>query len=255
MYGYTDDHSQDLVQKNNYGKFGLNKGKLLKFEYNPNSGKGGTAADAIDVEISIQDSPQRLRLFPVSRVYAAGKEITDKNSEAYKTAFLRESKMFNATITHILKTAFSDAELQTLLGSKSFTTFKEFATYVSSLMAPKIGAGILVDVFLQYQYKLASDAKMTYLEIPRNLSFGSFLVKHIEPVAAWTEESSWMDAGEMKVGLRYIDGNNNIHPFTRDEYFMGTNYAKQQKGAGSTSSKGKTSMGEMYSSPAGNDAW
>ena len=49
----SDEDTSLKGSSGNYGKFGLNKAKLVKVEFNPNAGKDGAPTNALDIEVNI----------------------------------------------------------------------------------------------------------------------------------------------------------------------------------------------------------
>ena len=176
MYGYQE--SGDLTPGKQGGKFGLNTGAFItKFELNENAGKDGAAADAIDFTVQVGEREFRHRFFPISKVFAkGGGEITDTNSEEYKKAMASEVAQFNAVISDIVKVFVSEEDLKLAL-QVPIPTFKDFAKIVTRLVqATPNWQKKPVDVFLQYQWAPSGDNDKTYLELPKNVKQGVFIV-------------------------------------------------------------------------------
>ena len=176
MYGYQD--SGDLAPGKQGGKFGLNTGAFVtKFEFNPNAGKDNAAAEAIDFTVQVGEREYRHRFFPITKVFAKeGGEITDVSSEAYKEAFKKELDQFNAVIGDIVACFVSREDLKTALATP-IPSFKDFANIVTRLVqATPNWQKKPVDVFLQYQWSPSGDNDKTYLELPKNVKHGSFIV-------------------------------------------------------------------------------
>lgn len=227
LQGFVSDEDEDLKSKGSYAKFGLNTGTITKFEYNPNGGSGGAEADCLDIEITIEEKAFRTRLYPVTKVFGKNGEITDTNSPEYKKNFEIAQKTLKGIITHYLKVFYTEEELKTSL-NQVFPTTVDFFKFVAQGIQKAIAAkGPEVDVFLQYQWNIASGQDRTYLELPKNMKDGSFICKPIVPVGEWKELRN-------EEGLSYVDNAGNIHRFRKPKEFLESNKGKQQKNDSST---------------------
>lgn len=214
MYGYQD--SVDLGVQG--GKFGLNTGAFVKkFEYNPNGGPGNTPGDAIDLTVEIEGREYRKRFFPVGKVFAkGGGEITDTTSKEYKDAIEKEFAMFNAEIGDIVK-CFASAEDLEAASSVSISGFPQFAQIVTGLVQRTIGwQNRPVDVFLQYQWQPTGENKRTFLEIPKNLKHGRYMVP--------TEGTGFKPVEGIE-DLKYVNEAGFLHTFKRSAWFMTNPFA------------------------------
>lgn len=222
MYGYEEDSvpSRSLV-------FGLNAAaaRITKFEWINNGGAGGSEGEALDIQLTIEgsDQPKSYRLFPFTKAYDKGVEITDPKHPA----FIKALKDFNAAVTHIMHCYVSKENLQVALG-RPIATFKEFCKILMSLMP--IGYDmIMLDLFAQYQWQLKGDAKQTYLEIPKNMKQGRWLCPAVTPVGNWKEMITSDFTDKTPIALKYVDQAGNIHPFVRSGWFMCQPWANQIK--------------------------
>lgn len=231
-FGYQDDQDKSLKAKDSsFGSLGLNEKVLLtKFEYNPNGGAGNTAGDCLDIEIA----GIRQRWFPITKVFGKGDagELTDTESPEYIAAYNETMKHFKAVMTHYLK-AFNTEETLKAAFATPPTSWVDYVKLVSSLMQQGIINKTPLDVFLQYQWVIGSNANQTYLELPKNLKDGSFITPHITPVGEWKEENEWVEKDENGIevkreGLRYVDGAGNVHRFKRGKNFMDSPKANKQ---------------------------
>ena len=82
VFGYINDKDESLRSKSG-GKFGLNQGFITKLEYNPNAGKDGTPADAVDITALIGDREYRLRIYDVTGSLYKGGTLIEPNEEGY----------------------------------------------------------------------------------------------------------------------------------------------------------------------------
>lgn len=214
-FGFVDDTSEELQSKSG-GKFGLNQGAFLtKLEYNPNAGgkDNPTGAEAIDITVQIGDRDFMSRIFPTDKVFdSKGNEITDKNSNEYRKAYNADWKQKNAMLVHILKSVTTEENIKTAL-TRPINSFKEFGEIVQGLV-PADAKSKPLDVFLEYQWQPSSGQDRTFLQLPRNMKGGYFIVPMMNPSSgAWTEVRD-------DKGLHYEDAQGNRHVFKRDANFM-----------------------------------
>ena len=237
MYGYQD--SGDLAPGKQGGKFGLNTGAFVtKFEFNPNAGKDGAAAEAIDFTVQVGEREYRHRFFPVNKVFAkGGGEITDTNSAEYKEAFAKEMGQFNAVISDIVKCFVSEEDLKVALATP-ISTFKDFANVVTRLVQSTPNwQKKPVDVFLQYQWAPSGDNDRTYLELPKNVRHGSFIV---------ASEGEGFKEVKTTSSLKYVKEDGAEHSFRRGEWFLGSAFANPTVLEGSASMNTQTSSGSNW---------
>lgn len=226
MYGYQEDSvpSRSL-------SFGLNPAaaKVVKFEWINNGGAGGSEGEALDIQIAIEGSDQlkSYRIFPFTQAYSNGQVITSPTDPA----FVKGLKEFNAAVTHIMHCFVADDQLKVALG-RPIATFKEFCKILMSLM-PSNFASISLDLFAMWQWAIKGDNKQTYLEIPKNMKHGRWICRAVPPVnGEWKEVVAENMTDKTPVALKYVDGAGNVHPFTRNGWFMTSAFANQQKEAG-----------------------
>lgn len=218
MYGYQE--SGDLTPGKQGGKFGLNTGAFItKFELNENAGKDGAAADAIDFTVQVGEREFRHRFFPISKVFAkGGGEITDTNSEEYKKAMASEIAQFNAVISDIVKVFVSEEDLKLAL-QVPIPTFKDFANIVTRLVQSTPNwQKKPVDVFLQYQWAPSGDNDKTYLELPKNVKQGVFVIP---------SQGEGFKEERTSTHLKYVKEDGTEHPFKRGEWFVNSAFANQ----------------------------
>ena len=218
MYGYQD--SRDLTPGKQGGKFGLNTGAFVtKFEFNPNAGKDGAAADAIDFTVQVGEREYTHRFFPISKVFAkGGGEITDTNSEEYKKAMASEVAQLNAVISDIVKVFVPEEDLKLAL-QVPIPTFKDFANIVTRLVQSTPNwQKKPVDVFLQYQWAPSGDNDRTYLELPKNVKHGSFII---------ASQGEGFKEVKTASSLKYVKDDGTEHPFKRGEWFVNSAFANQ----------------------------
>ena len=239
--GFQSDEDESLKVKAYDGVvFGLNqKAVITKFEYSTLTGSGGTEGNpAIIIELKVSGSDVNTRIYEPggNKVYYKGKEVTDKNSDDYKLGLQQAVKNAKGLITHYLKAVGRTENEITTAFSNGITSFADLAKVATSMMADAITQKKPVDVFMHYQANIRGAAEKTYLELPGDLSFGSFITAHQAPVGEWKEVREWEDKTEdglvIKKGLKYVDNTGTYHRFDRDEAYMKGKRASQQTLAG-----------------------
>ncbi len=219
-YGYNDDNPSIGGLS-----FGLNSGntRMTKFEFNPNGGKDGTEADCLDIVFTVDTKEIFYRIFPIKRIYSSkGQQITDKTDPEYPAALSKAIKEFNGNITHILSAFISKDALKQLF-NVPIKDFKQFIEVAKSGLPPDFDK-VILDIFGQYQYTISGDNDKTFVRLPTKVKHGKWICRHIAPVGEWKKSTA--------NGLKYIDDENNVHPFERTSWFMSSNYANQQTLAG-----------------------
>lgn len=219
-YGYQDD---DVPQGANL-KFGLNQSaiRLARFAWIPNGGKGGEEKEALDIQFQVVDGDRIIsyRKFPVTKAFdkANGNvEVTDPNHPAIKEA----QAELSAVIVHILGCFATKDAIKAALSRPGINTFKDFIQAAESLLPADYNQRPL-DVFFQYQWQISGERDRTYLELPKNMKQGKWL--------APGTTVNWDEIRTPKV-LKYVDPTNqeNVHPFQRGDFFLESNWSKQQK--------------------------
>lgn len=222
-FGYVSDNDESLKGKEFASlNFGLNHGFITKFEYNANAGADGAPADAIDIEItSLEGKVVKSRIYDVKEVYNADNIKIGPSDEGYENIAKIERAQRSAVITHFVKALGVTEETIIKALTPAPKNFAEYAQIMTSIVA-KNYATIPVDFFVQYQWSLKGDAKMTYLELPKNMKDGYFVVPAVKPVGKWKEVRN-------ENGLSYVDNNGNIHPITKSKSFLESKKAIQQR--------------------------
>lgn len=240
--GYQSDEDKSLKVTASNLAFGLNQNVVLKkFEYSTLTGSGGSEGNpAIIVEFSINGTDKNTRIYdptvPGGKVFYRGKQVMDTNSPDYAAGLGDAVKLAKALITHYIKASGKSEEQIQVAFSAGVTSFADLARIASTILADVIVTKKPLDLMLQYQSKISGSADQTYLDIPGNLAYGSFVTPHETPSDEWREENKWIEKDEAgndisKSGLRYVDGSGKVHRFERDETFMKSKVATiQHKG-------------------------
>lgn len=236
-YGYVDDESE-IGSGGSSMSFGLNpKVRMTKFELIANAGKDGAEAEALDIVFNINGKDKSMRKFPVTKAFAKdgnNTEVTDPKAPEMQEAY----KDLNALITHVMHCFVSKENLIIAL-SVPMTGFSDYVKILMGLL-PANYADIDLDLFGQYQWQISGDNDKTYLEIPKKMKQGKWLCVSVPAqnpdgtIGQWTEVKKENPNDNDALALSYVDGMGTLHPFTRNGWFMNSNYANQQKDDSST---------------------
>jgi hypothetical protein len=234
-FGHISDSSDQLKSKAvARGEFGLNKGSIIKFEYTNEAGKDGGPGDAIDVWAKVEDAEYRLRLFDITKVFDKNNNEIDETHPDYIKIYNANLAQLRGVVTHVVKAlGVTEEQIAAALATPP-TSFAQWAQIMTAIVGDNIELRP-VDIFLEYQWNIGPKAKMTYLQLPKNMKGGRFLCVHVPTATPW--EAKTTDEG----GLVYTNGVVE-HPFTKDKNFMTSNKAIQQK-EGETSTAGASALG------------
>jgi len=227
-FGYIDDNAKELQSKaKSRGEFGLNTGNITVFAYNPNAGKGGAPGDAVDITFKVKEQEYRRRMYDVTRVYFEGAEI-DESHDKYIEKYNENMMQVQAVVTHVLGAlGVSKDVIKSALATPP-ANFAEWAKIMTSLAGDGFESRP-VDAFLEYEWNIGANNKMTFLQLPKTMKGGAFLCPSVPHTEDWVATTT--DEG----GLIYLSGTME-HPFTKTANFMESNKAIQQFEGGSSSS-------------------
>ena len=140
-------------------------------------------------------------------------------SSNYETeAFKKELDQFNAVIGDIVACFVSREDLKTALATP-IPSFKDFANIVTRLVQSTPNwQKKPVDVFLQYQWSPSGDNDKTYLELPKNVKHGSFII---------ASEGVGFKEIKTPTSLKYVKEDGTEHTFKRGEWFLESAFANQ----------------------------
>ena len=230
-------------------KFGLNTGKLEKFEYNPNSGKDGEPGNAMDIVVKIGEKELKQKVFETTKVFGKNGEITDTESPEYQKAYAEDVKTKKGLLTHYMK-IFMPEDILTAkfkeAAPKNFVDLFKFAQAAVEAGIKKAGDNT-VDVFCQYQWQISTGQTMTFLELPKNLKDGAFICKTIKSEGKWNEVID-------EDGLHYADDKGNIHRFKRSKEYLASPKGTQQR-EGESSAPGNMGGSGTASTTANGGGW
>lgn len=252
-FGYVDDQNEELVSKGgSFAKFGLNQGcKIKEIAYNPNAGKDGSPADAVDMVFTIEGRDMKSRIYDVTGNLFNSKNVqVGPSDEEYQALYGVEISQRLATIIHVIKAAGVTAEQLEKALKPAPKNFKEWAEIVTALL-PRDYTSKTVDIFLEYQWNIKGENTRKFVQIPQNMKGGSFICASVKgsfiPQYSWTEKDE-NDVDITIEGMRYVDSfdNTNIHPIVKNKSFMTSNKAKEvndedKKASSQTSAFGSTS--------------
>ena len=245
-YGYAEH-----VAKESSFVFGLNAGnvRLTKFNHTMHGGKDGAELEALDIMFTIDGNERGYRRFPISRAYAkddAGEQV--EVTDPAHPAFVQAQKDLSAVLVHIVGCFVDKTDIQAAL-SRPIASFKDYATILSGLL-PTNFADTPLDGFGQYQWQIGGEAKVTYLEFPKNMKHGRWLEAAHVPKDKW-EKQVKLGASTGETALRYVDADGNVHPFKRNGWYMESNFATQQKEASSAGASAMQSAGAQAGATSG----
>lgn len=211
-------------QGGNYGKFGLNTGKITEFALIEDKGKDGTAYKAVSINVKIGDGEQKKLLFLSQDVYETGKEfgtakMLSPGMEGYEEAFYAHYIQYVAIIKQVLHAfGVTDEQINAAVAGLDSSKFLEGIAKLIAL-APANYKELPVDVFLEYEWSIREGKDKTYATLPKNMKGGHFIVKH--------EPGVWKEVKDDS-GLHYVNETGQKHPFVRNSNFMNSNKAIQQ---------------------------
>lgn len=218
------DTDKELQGKSS-GNFGLNAGvNVTLLAYTDKAGKkdasgNPTEGHAFDIYVQVKDREYRTRIYDLtnSELYNAKNQLIKPGEEGYDALYKAEGSQRVAVIKHALKSVgVTDAQIDGMQP----TSFVDFFQKASALV-PQGYQTKKVDVFLEFQYT-ANDEGKTFLQLPRNMKGGAFLIPAVQPNGAWKEIRTEEEP------LVYVDDSGVKHPFTRNENFMNSEKAIQQ---------------------------
>jgi hypothetical protein len=235
--------------------FGLNAGnvRLTKFAHTTTGGKDGAELEAMDINFNIEGKDRGYRQFPVTKAYVpdpqnpgASLEITEETHPGHE-AIGQGKQLLSAILIHIVGCFVEKTEIQAALAVQ-IQSFKHYCTILQDLLPTNFSTKPL-DAFGVWQWNIRGEANNTYLEFPKNMKHGRWLEASITPVGEWEKQQNPV-ASSNEVALRYVDADGNKHPFTRNGWFMESNFATQQKEA---QSSGESAMQKSASESSGGE--
>lgn len=238
-YGY-----EEHVAKESAFVFGLNAGnvRLTKFAHTMHGGKDGAELEALDIMFTIDGVERGYRRFPIQKAYVKGEngapqtETEDPNHPAFRAAQAELSQV----LVHIVGCFRDKTDIKNAL-ARPIASFKEYSEILKGLL-PVNFADTPLDAFGQYQWQIKGDAKVTYLEFPKNMKHGRWLEAAHVPKDKW-EKQQKLGASTGETALRYVDADGKVHPFARNGWYMESNFATQQKEAPSAGAAAMQSAG------------
>lgn len=186
-----------------YPRFGKNWGKVVKL----NKGKN----DSIFLQVEIDG-------YNFYRYY--------DNPERFPQKETKDKRPSDLTLRHIFSAFLGAKAVDAIL--KNATTWAEKVDLLLDAL-PEDFDQVPMDIFLQWQWdypkrKDGTEYDKTYLELPRTAKAGAFLVKRTKGYKFQKLDS--FDEKTKNV-LSYVDGDGNVHPFSRDGWFMASPWANR----------------------------
>lgn len=216
VFGFVDDQNEELRTKSGASmSFGLNEGvKGVSIKLHPAE---GSSSAYVELKLNINGSERNVRYYEPTKAF----EGTTIEEQMVHTL---------AAITHVVRAAgVTKDRMQEAINEKKPKSFVAWNEAVLPLVHPDNFEKLSLDLFAEYQWSVGKNQTRTFLEIPRNMKGGNFLVPSVAHDGEWKEEREWKDTdGNSVKGLRYVDNNGKVHPFTRNENYMDSNKAKMQ---------------------------
>lgn len=241
-FGTFQSDTDDKLQSKGGGVFGLNTGaRITKFELNRNAGKDGAPGNAIDVTVTVVDKEFMARFYEITKVYGRdNNEITDVNSPEYIAGYNKEFTQLSAVMTHILKCFVTEEMIAAATSTPAIVDFASWATALQGL----VPAGFqtqLMDVFLEYQWKIRGEATRTFLQLPKNMKGGYWIVK--------SQGEGFQKVEGIGV-LKYANPAGLEHTFNRSANFMSSNKAIMQDESGDSNGGQAPAANVNFGTPA-----
>ena len=231
VFGAVNDQDESLQSSGGNIHFGLNESATVKsIVFNPNgTNNTSTPCCACDITFDVGGAEMRRRVFDVQRVFGSNGNVLQPNDPDYANRYASAMTQNMAVITHVIKAlGVTDDQIKNLFAAGPATGFADWIQKMITLL-PANYQTTPVDVFLEYQWSISADQTRTFLEVPKNMKGGTFVVPHVVPQgSAWKEERVWMKNNQRITGLHYVDASGNEHPFKRSQSYMESNKANRQ---------------------------
>lgn len=221
--------TEDLVSQGgkNFGNFGLNQNaRFTSIKYTETAGKDGAPGKALIYAIKVGEHEYQTRIFFSPEVYE-NNILISPGTPGYMEAFVKTYAQNGGVLKHIMKTlGVAEASIDAIPMQPITSEEQLVDSFIQKVqqtltLLPSNYREIPIDVFLQHQWTLRGEAKMTYLEVPRNMKGGYFLAPHMPgKFEQFTNEDSGL--------MYYINENGVEHIFTRSKNYMESQHAKQQ---------------------------
>ena len=215
----VSDNDKSLSGGNggNWGNFGLNQNaKLVKLAYNNEQ----EAWQSVDYHVVVGKKLFKGREFVKTKVYK-NNVLLQEGDEGFEEAIAKEYTQLMGLTVHLVKsTGVSQEAIEKAVAKAKATDFEGWAEAVIGLTDVSEDAPADVDVFLQYQWNIQKDQDKTYLELPKNMKDGYWIVPATNGTFKEVKEG----------GLSYVTADGKKHPFVKNENFMESNKAIQQGG-------------------------
>lgn len=204
--------------RTDFGQFGLNEGILTTFEYKKDTEKN---YEALVVGVTIGATEITQRYFKPAKFFGKNQKELKPGDAEYEAAKIAADRTISAILCHYARVFISQEELENLFKLGVIKDFESFVQVIeTSIKRIPNWNQKPVHVFLQYQAK-PNDQGKVYLEIPKNLKQGMFIVPKLE--GEWKEDKT-------DSHLRYIktnpDGTTVEHPISRGSWFVKSTLAK-----------------------------
>lgn len=192
-------------------RFGLNtEVEMTKFDYVNNQ-----FGESVLVEVHVHGKK-------FWQYYNWPTSVRKGNKESTAPADVKPAKLATkATLKHIAAAMSSEKAVDAMLSASSPQSFEELYKTMRESMPEDLSSRAL-DVFLSYQWNIPKGQVKTFLELPRSVKHGDFLVPAQGRGFKWNKDE---EAGDDDVALKYVKEGKE-HPFRRTGWFMQSNFAQ-----------------------------
>lgn len=246
-FNYTSISDEDKnLQTSQGGKFGLNVNcHFSLIDFTDKAGKDETDGNAVDINILVGDKEFKRRVYDPEGAPLYGKDNTQLNpgDEGYEALLEAQLTQASAMVLHAIKaTGVTEDTVKKALIANSPETFAAYTQVLISLL-PANYRQVPVDVFLQYQWSISEGQTRTFLELPKNMKDGYWVVSST-PGAEWKEIKN-------EKGLSY-ESTKGVHKISKSASFLEGNKANQQT---KESAPANSNVAGTSSSQGGKSAW
>lgn len=247
----VEDTDESLKGKSS-GEFGLNGPvHFSELTFVTDAGKDKSPGLAVDINVMVKDREYKRRIYDASgqpQLDKSGNQV-QPGEKGYDDLFANTMSQGIAVIKHALKAVgVTDEQIKAVAATLSLDAVGEGMGKLIAL-APADYKSKPIDAFLEYQWSISEGQSQTFLELPKNMKGGAFLLPHTPPVGKWTERIT--EEGN----LEYFDNQGNIHKFNRSKDYMESPKAIQQGGNSQNSAMATVNGSQPQAETAKKSTW
>lgn len=227
-----------IAEKSGNLSFGLNQNaKIIRVDYVDDTRKNpvdDNKVEALKIVYTVGETEVNQTFFRPKGIYK-GKVLIDSSDTAISQ--MTKSNIIDVVMTIVEAVSNKENAIKAYganIAGKSISTFKGVCEALVKCF-PSNTAQIGIDLFLEYQKAIGTNAAKTYLQVPQGISNGLFVCKHVDGQFKEIRKSNPADADKSALVYTNTD-TNELHPFTRNGWFVKSNYARQQTGDGTSDS-------------------